>query len=155
MTLEQNRDAVKNFLDNDDWNYQFNEENGCFEFALNLECKLRQIKYFVDVKERCIVVYAVAPLSADSESCGAVAEYLTRVNYGLLYANFEMDYNDGEVRLKDTILTEGLEEVPFETVSHAVYMVARLFEQYGNGLAAVMMGFSDPETEVEKAEAEA
>lgn len=33
----------------------------------------------------------------------AMAEYLTRANYGLLIGNFEMDFADGEVRFKTSV----------------------------------------------------
>jgi hypothetical protein len=34
----------------------------------------------------------------------AVAEFITRANYGLPYGNFELDFADGEVRFKTSIL---------------------------------------------------
>jgi hypothetical protein len=33
----------------------------------------------------------------------AIAEFLTRANYGLILGNFEMDYSDGEIRYKTSI----------------------------------------------------
>ena len=47
-----------------------------------------------------ILFYSVAPLRVAAVLRPAVAEYLTRANWGLLLGNFEMDYSDGEVRYK-------------------------------------------------------
>lgn len=35
------------------------------------------------------------------------AEYLHRINYGLLLGNFEMDYDEGEVRFRTSLMAEG------------------------------------------------
>ena len=32
-----------------------------------------------------------------------MAEFLTRANYGIMIGNFEMDFNDGEVRYKGAL----------------------------------------------------
>lgn len=37
----------------------------------------------------------------------ALAEFLTRANYGLFIGNFEMDWQDGEVRYKTSIDVAG------------------------------------------------
>lgn len=47
-----------------------------------------------------LLFYSVAPLRVAAVLRPAVAEYLTRANWGLLLGNFEMDYSDGEVRYK-------------------------------------------------------
>ena len=38
-----------------------------------------------------------------------MAEFLTRANYGLRIGNFEMDFEDGEVRYKSSVDFEGIE----------------------------------------------
>lgn len=50
-----------------------------------------------------LLFYSVAPLRIAAVLRPAVAEYLTRANWGLLLGNFEMDYSDGEVRYKTSL----------------------------------------------------
>src|SRR5262245_15151575 len=47
--------------------------------------------------------YSVAPKRTPAVLRPAVAEYVTRANWGLLNCNFELDYNDGEVRFRSGI----------------------------------------------------
>src|SRR5438552_649977 len=49
------------------------------------------------------IFYSVAPPRVPTILRLAVAEYLTRANWGLLNGNFELDFNDGQVRFKTSI----------------------------------------------------
>lgn len=64
---------------------------------------------FVLVREaaRQVIVYSVLPLNTSEARRPAMAEFITRANYGLHCGNFEMDYSDGEVRFKTSIDVEG------------------------------------------------
>ncbi len=37
----------------------------------------------------------------------AVAEFITRANFGIVIGNFEIDFSDGEIRYKTSIDVEG------------------------------------------------
>ena len=55
---------------------------------------------------RC-TVYSQAPWETPEEQRNAMAELLTRINFGLPLGNFEMDYADGEIRFKTSIDVSG------------------------------------------------
>ena len=55
---------------------------------------------------RC-TIYSQAPWETPEELRHAMAELITRINFGLPLGNFEMDYNDGEVRFKTSIDVSG------------------------------------------------
>ena len=46
------------------------------------------------------IFYSVPAAKAPEARRAAVAEFITRVNYGMVLGNFEMDYSDGEIRYK-------------------------------------------------------
>lgn len=48
-------------------------------------------------------IYGVLPERVPAERRAAVAELLTRINYGLILGNFELDLDDGEVRFKASL----------------------------------------------------
>ena len=62
-------------------------------------------RFAVDLSQ--FLFYVIAPVKAPEEVRAAVAEYITRANYGLRIGNFEMDYTDGEVRYKSSLDFEG------------------------------------------------
>jgi hypothetical protein len=62
--------------------------------------------------ERQLLFYSVFPTNAPEEKRTAVAELLTRANFGLYLGNFEMDWDDGEIRYKTSVAVEGAELTP-------------------------------------------
>ncbi|MBR6382278.1 MAG: hypothetical protein IKS07_11495 [Lachnospiraceae bacterium] len=152
MTKSEIVSAVRDFLDSDDWNYDYNDERCFIKCGVNLKCKLQSIQLYVNFNDNGYSVYAICKLNADTEVRNTVNEYLARANYGLRNGNFEMDFSDGEVRYKCYVNTKGLDVIPTEIIDDSISIPCAMFDRYGNGLAAILMGFSDPATEIEKAE---
>ena len=143
--------AVKKYLDANDWHYTFEEERGLFRCGVNLKGKLSSCRLVIDVKEKLILNYGLIDMKAEESVRDKVAEFITRANYGLNFGNFEMDFNDGEIRYKMTVDCEN--QLPGDDVlDRMVVMPALMFQRYGDGLLAVMFGFSDPKTAVENSE---
>ena len=59
-----------------------------------------------------LLVYSILPESVPLEQRPRLAELFVRINYGLVLGNFEMDWEDGEVRYKTSMDVEGLEPTP-------------------------------------------
>lgn len=55
------------------------------------------------------VFYSVCPVQVPENRLVAMAEFLSRANYGLIIGNFELDFNDGELRYKTSLDVEGLQ----------------------------------------------
>src|SRR5262245_1344418 len=54
-------------------------------------------------EQQQFVFYSVCQTNTPEGKRPAMAEYLTRANYGLYIGNFELDFNDGEIRYKTSI----------------------------------------------------
>lgn len=133
-------DAIRNFLDEADWHYSFDEENGIFRFGIRLPGKMKHVQYAVVIYERDYNVYAISPLAADlddPEQMRQMAEFICRANYGLRDGNFEMDFNDGELRYKCYMNCNGA----FPTknmVSASVYRPFTMFKSYNKGILQIL-----------------
>jgi hypothetical protein len=57
-----------------------------------------------------VLLYSIAPEAIPEERRLHVSEFLTRANYGLADGNFELDFDDGELRFK-TVLHAGGDEL--------------------------------------------
>jgi len=57
--------------------------------------------------QELIVFYSVCPLSVPEGRRPETADFLTRANYGLAVGNFELDFDDGEIRYKTVLEVEG------------------------------------------------
>ena len=64
------------------------------------------------------------------------AEYLHRINDGLLLGNFEMDYDEGEVRFRTSLMAEG--SLTHEVLDRYIQMPAAMLDRYAPGLAAIV-----------------
>lgn len=59
--------------------------------------------------EQQMMFYGRAPINAGPDKRGALSEFFTRANYGMVIGNFELDMNDGEMRYKVSVDVEGIE----------------------------------------------
>lgn len=152
MNQEQIVDAVRDWLNKDDWHYEYNAEKHIFKMGINLKSKIKSGRIFVDVKDDCYVVYLCAPINGDKNNLIELAKYLTMANYGLLNGNFELDIRDGEIRYKTYVNCDGLESLPGAVIQDSIYVGCIMMDHYGDGIAALALGFSDAETEIKKSE---
>ncbi len=137
-------EVLGTFLEEDGWHPQrvgeqtiyrvfFGGENG------DLRCYAK-----VDVNLELFLFYALAPIKVPDEKRLIVAEYLTRANYGLRIGNFELDFNDGEVRYKSSLDFEGDDLTP-SLIRNATYAAVQTMDNYLPGLMHVTFGSKTPE----------
>lgn len=143
MARNYNREiaeAVKRLLDEDGWHYNFDSENGLFRFNLTLIGKLKNVQYFICINDSDYIVYVVSPLSADRtdpEQMMRMAEFVCRVNYGLRDGNYEMDFEDGELRYKYFVNCEG--SMPNRAmIKKSILYPQVMYERFGNGILMVL-----------------
>ena len=89
------------------------------------------------------VFYVLAPVKAPEALRPAVAEFITRANYGLRIGNFELDYLDGELRYKSSLDFEGVALTP-ELIINAIYPAVQTMDRYLPGLMEVIYGDRPP-----------
>ena len=152
MDSEEIVDAVRDFLDDDDWKYEYDAERKIIRADIILDCKLKHASLRIKVRETSYNVYISLPINADKDTLPNVIRYTTMANYGLIPGNFEVDVEDGEVRFRTFVNADGLSGLPTAVIKDSIYCGWNIVEHYGDGLAALIMGFSDVETEIEKAE---
>ncbi len=131
------------FLNDDNWHPQQFEEKTIFRVYYSgengdLRC-YAQIR--VDLEQ--FVFYVVAPVKAPEEVRPAVAEYITRANYGLRIGNFEMDYSDGEIRCKSSLDFED-STLDNQLIRNVMYPAVHSMDFYLPGLMSVMYGNKSP-----------
>lgn len=65
------------------------------------------IRVFEQTKR--ILIYSVLPLNVAEAQRADLAIMLTQINYGLIIGNFELDLDDGEIRYKTSMDSEGMQ----------------------------------------------
>ena len=99
-----------------------------------------------------VAFYAHVQCRVPEEKRPAMAEFLTRANYGLWLGNFEMDFKDGEVRYKTSIqLADG--ELTTGMLSALLRSNLNTIDRYLPGIMSVLWNDVSPEDAVGLAEA--
>lgn len=148
---EKIKSAIENYLIEDEWKYQFVSENGFFKAGIKLECKLKSAEMFINVTEQSFCVTTVLPVGADDESKPAVAEFITRANYGHVHGCFEMDYTDGEIRFRSDLYCG--DAVPTHNqIEHIIYLNGFMVNRYGDALTKVLYGLSSAQDAIDEVE---
>jgi hypothetical protein len=88
-----------------------------------------------------ILLYSICPQRVPPERRLAVAEYLTRANYGLAAGNFELDFDDGEVRYKSVLQIQAGGPDP-TALKRLVRANGIAMETYLPGIAGIAVGGS-------------
>ncbi len=152
MTTQDMIQAMNSFLDDAEIRYEYDAANDTIRFGTKIDGKLSSVRYRIHFNEEDYVVCVFCPMNASEGVRTEMARYLTMANYGLRSGNFEMDFRDGEIRYKVYVDCHGLYDLPEAIVSRSIFVPLHMMERYGDGIAALLMGFSTAEAEIEKAE---
>ena len=91
-----------------------------------------------------VIFYAHVQCRVPEEKRGAMAEFLTRANYGLWLGNFEMDCHDGEIRYK-TSLHIGDGVLTRDMLSNVLWANLGTVDRYLHGIMSVLWNDVSPE----------
>ncbi len=153
--MTQILEAVVQFFEEDEWPFQPPEpgEDSLFlEFA-GENSKWRCVALAKEEEEQ-LCFYSISPDKVPEEQRSAIAELLTRANFGLSIGNFEFDFEDGEIRFKTSIDVEG-DRLSQALIKHLVYTNVITMDKYVPGIAAVMYANISPEAAIAQIEGEA
>jgi hypothetical protein len=98
-----------------------------------------------------LVAYAVCPTKAPVGRRPAIAEFITRANFGLAAGNFEMNFDTGQIRFKNGIYARD-EALSASLVGRMFQFANWTMDDYYAGLMAVIYAGSDPATAVAQME---
>jgi len=104
--MKQLLDIAAEFLEENDLDFERHPDESLLRFVVDgdngpLSCFAR-----ADDEAQQLVVYAVLSHRVSAERRYALAELITRMNFGIPIGNFELDFDDGEVRFKAGIDVE-------------------------------------------------
>jgi len=145
-------EGMNRFFTADDW--KFSQLEGKEILRMGFSGDNGQWTCFAQAREEQeqFVFYSSCPVKAPEEKRHALAEFLTRANWGLVVGNFEMDYTDGEVRYKTSISVKDGEVLAPGLIKHAVYPNVLTMDQYLPGIMAVLYGDVSPADAIAKVE---
>jgi hypothetical protein len=136
-------DKLKHFFTDEEWEYQVLENSSVLRLGFSGEHGHWPCYAQAREAQQQIVLYSICPLRVPEAMRPVMAELLTRANYGLVVGNFEMDYEDGEIRYKTSLDVED-SEATTELLRHIVYANVTTMDRYLPSILAVLAGAKTP-----------
>ena len=131
--------AVINFFKTEEWEFVEAED----ELILYMNFKGENGEWVclakVKEEENQFIFYSLYPQAVPQDKRLAIAEFITRANYGTILGNFELDFDDGEIRYKTSIDVEG-DNLSFALIKQMVYANVMMMDEYLPGIMAVIEG---------------
>jgi hypothetical protein len=121
--------------------WPFSEVRGAQVLVSDLLGPLGTWKFYAQVvdEQDLILLYSVCPLRVPAERRPEVSQFLTGANYGLAAGNFELDFEDGEIRYK-TVLHNYGDGLDADVLRRLVRSNGMAMETYLPGIGAVITG---------------
>jgi len=95
----------------------------------------------IDPDAECFLFLANFSPLTQARSRDDVARYITRANWKLLLGNFEMDFEDGQVRFRSSVDFAG-DELKDRTLRRTILTAMEVVEAHAEALSAVIEGRS-------------
>ena len=134
--------------------FTFDKEQGVFRAGLNAGGELQLLGCVIAIGDGYFRSYIVSPVGVDpkdSAKLAAMAEFICRVNYGMRNGNFEMDFNDGEIRYKSFVdCSSGTPSR--DVIENSVVAGIEMTKRYYPGIKDVLFNGISPKEAVEKCE---
>jgi hypothetical protein len=133
--------AMLNFFSEEDW--EFTKLQG--ELTLRLACKGKNGEWncfaMVNEEKQRFLFYSVCPFGIPPLNRIAIAEFLTRANYGMEIGNFELGFDSGEIRFKTSLDVTG-DRLTTAPIKPLVYTNVLTIDRYLPGIQAILDGTS-------------
>ncbi len=144
-------DKMVQFFKDDEWKFRQLEDRPILQLGFSGRNGSWMCYAQAKNEQQRFIFYSVLEAKASPEKRPAVAEFLTRANYGLVLGNFEMDYSDGEIRYKTSIDVEG-GDLTHEMIKTLVYTNVLMMDKYLPGIMSVMYANVPPEQAIASVE---
>lgn len=137
-------EIIKKYLDSNEWKYDCFEEDGVILSKINYKGVIGTVRLAIDVSDEYYKVYSIFNSTVESKYYNEIAEFLHRANYGLNDGNFELDYEDGEIRYKTYVRTDKT-DLDIDAVERSIFIGLAMIKRYGSGIIKIMLGEITPE----------
>ena len=148
VTISEAVSAVRSLLDEQGWNYTFQEEQNVIKAEISLsKTKIGSLPIIIGFLSkpsdaslcRAISSLALPDVSADENCMTQMGEYLHLANLGLHQGHFVLNYSDSRILFRHGVSCE--DGLPTQrAIGELLALPSRAFNQYGDGMLAIGMG---------------
>lgn len=141
------------FLVEEDWG--FSRVSGEEELHIQFNGEHAQWMLVVRVlpESQQILCYSYYPQAITETQRPLLVEYITRANHNMILGNFELNWQNGELRYKTSLDANGI-QVNATVFKQLIFTNVSLMDQYIGGIEAVTSGTKLPEAAILEIESE-
>lgn len=134
-------ETIQKWLESVHWHYRFDATHQYFDMNMLSKSQLPFMRLIIDAHiQDFVIFYVILPFKCDKVRHSALMEFLTRINYGLINGNFEMDVCGGGIRYKICITYAGLESLPTEIISDSINRACFMMDKHAQRLREICEG---------------
>lgn len=145
------RNTVCEVLKSMDFSYNVSKDTPAEAvFTLGIKTENGKVDCMIMVKDEAdmVLFYARSPINVPEPRRRLISDFITMANYNMRIGNFEMDFDDGEVRYKSYMLIDGILPPNEEIVKRNFMVTIRILDKYMPGIMAVAFGQASPQDAV-------
>lgn len=142
--------SIQNHVEENDLCVSFDEEEGNFDFVLNVPGTISILHYTIQVLDHDYVVTASCPVrpdAGDPAMMATMAEFLCRANYGLKNGGFQMDFRKGNLTFRCYVNCEDA-YLSDKMIRASIGVPAAMMRHYAKGIVGVLFQGMDAEDAV-------
>jgi len=142
------QDAVTAFLDEEGWSYEAQagsagRAEARLYFRFTSESAQFDVWIVCNEETERLCVLSVLPVVVPEAMRLSIAEFIARANFGIVVGNFELDFQDGEVRMRTSA---DVEDTPISHTFVRNLLIANLgtADRYFPGFVKVLYSNMEP-----------
>lgn len=140
---------VEQFLNEEGLIYTVLKDGAILGFRMSAEKGIFHCYVTFDEVEGYMLVHTLCGFNTPKEKYAEMAELLTRINFVIKIGNFELDFEDGEIRFRTSIRISA-EEVSQEMIKHLILINILTMDKTFPILMELIYGTASPSDLLEK-----
>jgi hypothetical protein len=139
------------FMEEEEWKYEILEGENVIRFHFKGSSGRLLCYADVDEEKHWLIFYSYLPVNTPPEKMQEMSEFITRANRGMRIGNFELDFEDGEIRYKTSIDIEG-GELTNKMIDNLMRANLSTMNRYFPGMMELIYSEKTPRELVQKIE---
>lgn len=139
------------FMEEEEWKYEILEGENVIRFHFKGSSGRLLCYADVDEEKHWLIFYSYLPVNTPPEKLQEMSEFITRANRGMRIGNFELDFEDGEIRYKTSIDIEG-GELTNKMIDNLMRANLSTMNRYFPGMMELIYSEKTPRELVQKIE---
>jgi hypothetical protein len=136
-------DMAVEFFNENSWQFSKSTDEALLQSVFQGDSGEWPCYFFAHEEQSRLAFYSVCPARVSEDRRSAAAEFITRVNRGLIIGNFEMDLEDGEICLKTSLDFEG-DRLTKAFIKRLALVNLAVMDTYLPGIMKVLYGRVSP-----------